>query len=75
VATAVIAKREMHISVRASYDLNLPAVEMTMVGPVDVRPTGPGARVVDAESASIVKVSRGGRSQVDTTTPHIIASP
>lgn len=34
VATATIAKHEMHISVRASYDLELPAVEMTMVGPI-----------------------------------------
>jgi hypothetical protein len=43
VATAAIAKHEMHISVRASYDVSLPAVEMTMVGPVKSRPVGAGS--------------------------------
>jgi hypothetical protein len=38
VATATIARHEMHISVLPSYDLQAAPVEMTMVGPVATRP-------------------------------------
>lgn len=40
VATATIARHEMHISVLPSYDLQAAPVEMTMVGPIAETPTG-----------------------------------
>jgi hypothetical protein len=40
VATATIARHEMHISVLPSYDLQAAPVEMTMVGPVADTPAG-----------------------------------